>query len=138
RQEDIFHVIEQVMVRACAVAGVKAVAPFPHMQYKEVIRKYGSDKPDLRFGMELHEVTNCFPAEAKENLQIEGNVFAFAAPGAAAYSRKQLDDLTEKAKSLGARGAYFVKVAPEGTTSTVEKLIGSESVKKLAEAACAK
>ncbi len=51
RQEDIFHVIEQVMVRACAVAGIKATAPFPHMLYKDVIRKYGSDKPDLRFGM---------------------------------------------------------------------------------------
>ncbi len=76
RQEDIFHVIEQVMVRACAVAGVKAEAPFPHMQYKDVIRKYGSDKPDMRFGMELHDVTDCFPAEAKEKLQIEGNVFA--------------------------------------------------------------
>src|SRR5262249_45403101 len=67
-------------------------------------------------------------------LQIEGNVFALAAPGGASYSRKQLDELTEKAKSLGARGAYFVKLAPEGTTSTVEKLIGAENVKKLAEA----
>src|ERR1700740_1230608 len=99
RQEDIFHVIEQVMVRACAVAGIKAEAPFPHMLYKDVIRKYGSDKPDMRFGMELQEVTDCFPPEAKEKLQIEGNVFAFAAPGAASYSRKQLDDLTEKAKA---------------------------------------
>jgi len=138
RQEDIFHVIEQVMVRACAVAGIKAEAPFPHMLYKDAIRKYGSDKPDLRFGMELHEVTHCFPAEAKEKLQIEGNVFAFAAPGAAGYSRKQLDELTEKAKALKARGAYFVKVAAEGLTSTVEKLIGAENVKKLAEACGAK
>src|SRR5437660_1201817 len=138
RQEDIFHVIEQVMVRACAVAGIKAQAPFPHMQYQDVIRKYGSDKPDMRFGMELHEVTSCFPAEAKEKLQIEGNVFALAAPGAAGYSRKQLDELTEKAKSLGARGAYFVKVAADGITSTVEKLIGAENVKKLAEACGAK
>jgi aspartyl-tRNA synthetase len=108
------------------------------MLYKDAIRKYGSDKPDLRFAMELHEVTNCFPEEAKQKLQIEGNVFALAAPGAANYSRKQLDDLTEKAKSLGARGAYFVKVALEGTTSTVEKLISPENVKKLAEAAGAK
>jgi aspartyl-tRNA synthetase len=138
RQQDIFEVIENVMVRACAVAGIKAERPFPHMLYKDAIRKYGSDKPDLRFAMELHEVTNCFPEEAKQKLQIEGNVFAFAASGAANYSRKQLDDLTEKAKSLGARGAYFVKVAPEGTTSTVEKLIGPENVKKLAEAAAAK
>ena len=137
RQEDIFQVIETVMVRACAVAGVKAEGPFPHMLYKDAIRKYGSDKPDLRFGMELHEVTACFPEEAKQKLQIEGSVFAVAAPGAAGYSRKQLDDLTEKAKANGGRGAYFVKVA-EGITSTVEKLIGAENVKKLAEACGAK
>src|SRR5882724_2637910 len=103
RQEDIFGVIEKVMVRACAVAGIKAEAPFPHMLYKDAIRKYGSDKPDLRFGMELHEVTSAFPQEARQKLQIEGNVFALAATGAANYSRKQLDDFTEKAKSLGAR-----------------------------------
>jgi aspartyl-tRNA synthetase len=108
------------------------------MLYKDVIRKYGSDKPDLRFGMELYEVTDCFPPEAKEKLQIEGNVFAFAAPGAANYSRKQLDELTEKAKSAGARGAYFVKIAAEGTTSTVGKLIGAENVAKLAKTVDAK
>ncbi len=138
RQEDIFHVIETVMVRACGVAGIKVAAPFPHMLYMDVIRKYGSDKPDLRFGMELHEVRSCFPEEAKQKLQMEGNVFALAAPGAAGYSRKQLDDLTEKAKALKARGAYFVKVTPEGLTSTVEKMIGAENVKKLAEACGAK
>src|ERR1700752_4010101 len=131
RQEDIFDVMEKVMVRVCAVAGITVSAPFPHLLYKDAIRKYGSDKPDLRFGMELHDVTSCFPDEPKQKLQIEGNVFAFAAPGAARYSRKQLDDLTEKARANGARGAYFVKVAAEGTTSTVEKLIGAESVKKL-------
>jgi aspartyl-tRNA synthetase len=138
RQEDIFHVIENVMVRVCAVAGIEVKAPFPHMLYKDAIRRYGSDKPDLRFGMELHEVTECFPAEAKQKLQIEGNVFALAAPGGASYSRKQLDELTEKAKSLGARGAYFVKVAADGMTSTLEKLIGGENVKKLAEICGAK
>jgi aspartyl-tRNA synthetase len=138
RQEDIFGVIENVMVRSCAVAGIQVQAPFPHMLYKDAIRKYGTDKPDLRFAMELHEVTDCFPAEAKEKLQIEGNVFALAAPGGAAFSRKRLDELTEKAKSVGGRGAYFVKVAAEGTTSTVEKLIGAENVRKLAGACDAK
>jgi aspartyl-tRNA synthetase len=138
RQQDIFSVIESVMVRACAVAGVKADTPFPHMLYKDAIRKYGSDKPDLRFGMELHEVTGAFPAEAREKLQIAGSVFAFAAPGGATYSRKQLDELTEKAKAIGARGSYFVKLAPEGTTATVEKLIGADNVKKLADTCGAK
>ncbi len=136
--EDIFNVIENVMVRVCGVAGIPAPAPFPHMLYKDALRKYGSDKPDLRFGMELHEVTDCFPAEANQKLQIEGNVFALAAPGGASYSRKQLDELTEKAKAAGARGAYFVKLTPEGTTSTVEKLIGAENVKKLAKTCEAK
>src|SRR5262249_47107888 len=132
RQEDIFGVIESVMVRACGVAGVTVSAPFPHMLYKDCIRKYGSDKPDLRFGMELHDVTECFPEEAKQKLQIEGSVFAFAAPGAATYSRKQLDELTEKAKSLGARGAYFAKVeSVKSLSSTLEKLIGGLNVIKL-------
>jgi len=138
RQEDIFQVIETVMVRACAVAGIKVTAPFPHMLYQDVIRKYGSDKPDLRFGLELQAVTHCFPDDAKQKLQIEGSVFALAARGAAGYSRKQLDDLTEKAKALKARGAYFVKVTPEGLSSTIEKMIGAENVKKLAEACGAK
>jgi aspartyl-tRNA synthetase len=138
RQEDIFGVIEAVMVRACAVAGIAAAAPFPHMNYKDAVRKYGSDKPDMRFGMELHEVTEAFPAEAIAKLQIEGSVFAFSAPGAAGYSRKQLDELTEKAKAAGARGAYFVKLAAEGTTSTIEKLIGAENVGKIAELCGAK
>jgi aspartyl-tRNA synthetase len=138
RQEDIFSVIENVMVRACAVVGIKPETPFPHMLYKDAIRRYGSDKPDMRFGMELHEVTAIFPELAKQKLQIEGHVFAFAAPGAASYSRKQLDELTERAKAVGARGAYFVKLAAEGTTSTVEKLIGEENVKKLVEACGAK
>src|SRR5713226_6330166 len=138
RQEDIFHVVEQAMVRACAAAGVQVKAPFRHMEYKEAIRRYGSDKPDLRFGMELRDVSDCFPAAARETLHIDGKVFALAAPGAASYSRKQLDELSEKAKSLGARGLYTVKVAAEGNSSQLEKLLGGGGVKKLAEAAGAK
>ena len=70
---------------------------------------YGSDKPDLRFGMELHDVTQFF-ASGREKLQIEGNVQALVAPGGATWSRKQLDELGDFAKSAGARGVYAVKV----------------------------
>jgi len=83
RQEDIFGVIEKLMVNACAVAGIKATAPFPHMLYKDCIRKYGSDKPDMRFGMELHESHFVFSRGSQTKLQIECNVFALAAPGGA-------------------------------------------------------
>src|SRR5260370_38354785 len=79
RQEDLFHVIENVLVRACAVAGIKAEAPFPNMLYKDAIRKYGCDKPDLRFGMELHEATDVFPQDEIQKLQIELSAFDISA-----------------------------------------------------------
>jgi aspartyl-tRNA synthetase len=145
-QEDVFHVIEGVMKAAFDRAagtlerplsefGVKI--PFRHLDYKEALRRYGSDKPDLRFGMELHNVTQFFEA-AREVLHIEGNVQALVAPGAASWSRKQLDELGEFAKSAGARGVYTVKVAAEGISSPLEKNLGAETLKKLAEAVGAK
>src|SRR6202030_1189022 len=130
-QDTVFGVIENVMVRACAVAGITVKGPFRRMEYKDAIRRYGSDKPDLRSGMELHDVTEDF-ASARETLHIEGKVQAFAAPGAAAFSRKQLDEIAEKAKSLGARGLYTVKVTAEGVTSPLEKNLGTETLKKIA------
>ena len=137
RQQDIFEVIERVMERTCAVVGVKAKGPFRHLDYKDALRRYGSDKPDLRFGMELHDVTQFFEA-GREKLQIEGNVQAVVASGASSWSRKQLDELGEFAKSAGARGVYTVKVAAEGITSPLEKTLGPETLKKLAEAVGAK
>jgi aspartyl-tRNA synthetase len=137
RQQDVFEVIERVMERTCAVVGVQAKGPFRHLDYKEALRRYGSDKPDLRFGMELHNVTEFFET-GREKLQIAGNVQAVVAPGAAAWSRKQLDELGEFAKSAGARGIYTVKVAAEGITSPLEKTLGPETLKKLAEAVHAK
>ena len=73
---------------------------------------------------------DAFRRKRKRSCRSKAMYLRLAAPGAAGYSRKQLDELTEKAKATGARGAYFVKVAAEGTTSTVEKLIGAENVKK--------
>jgi aspartyl-tRNA synthetase len=133
RQQDIFDTIEHVMVRACAVVGVTATRPFRHLDYKEVLRRFGSDKPDLRFGMELQNVTEFFEP-ARETLRFEGNVQALVAPGAASWSRKQLDELAEIAKSAGARGIYTVKVTAEGISSPLEKNLGAERLKKLVEA----
>jgi aspartyl-tRNA synthetase len=132
-QDTVFGVIENVMTRACAVAGITVKGPFRRMEYKDAIRRYGSDKPDLRFGMELHDVTSYFAA-ARETLHIDGNVQALAAPGAAAFSRKQLDEIAEKAKSLGARGVYWIKVADAGVSSPLEKNLGAETLKNIAAA----
>ena len=137
RQQDIFEAIERVMERACAVVAVQAKGPFRHLDYKEALRRYGSDKPDLRFGMELQNVTQFFePARAV--LHFEGNVQAVVAPGAAGWSRKQLDELAEFAKSAGARGVYTVKVTAEGISSPLEKNLGADGLKSLAGAVGAK
>jgi aspartyl-tRNA synthetase len=116
---------------------VKVTRPFRHIDYKEVLRRYGSDKPDLRFGMELHNVTEFFES-ARSTLHFEGNVQAVVAHGAATWSRKQLDELTEFAKSASAHGVYTIKVTPEAVTSALEKNLGAEVLKKLAAAVGAK
>ncbi len=132
RQQDIFDVIERVMERCWAVIGVKVQRPFRHLAYKEALKRYGSDKPDLRFGMELHDVTQFFEP-ARATLHFEGNVQAVVAPGAATWSRKQLDELAEFAKSAGARTIYTAKVTAEGISSQLEKNLGVDTLKKLAE-----
>src|SRR6202041_1886394 len=132
RQQDIFEVIERVMIRALEVVGVKAQGPFRHLDYKEALRRYGSDKPDLRFGMELQDVTQHFEP-ARATIHFEGNVQALVAPGAAGWSRKQLDELGEAAKSAGARGVYTAKVTAEGISSALEKTLGADGLKILAE-----
>src|ERR1700732_5544448 len=115
--------MERVMERGFAVAGVQVKGPFRHLDYKDAMRLYGSDKPDLRFGMELRNVTEFFEP-AREVLHIEGNVQAVVAPGAATFSRKQLDELGEFAKSSGARGGYTGKVRAEGIRSPLRTKSG--------------
>ncbi|NDQ56805.1 MAG: aspartate--tRNA ligase [Acidipila sp.] len=137
RPDDVFDVIERAMQAAFAVIGVKIARPFRHMLYKDAIRRYGSDKPDLRFGMELSDFTTHFEP-ARATFGFEGSIFGLVAPGAAAWSRKQLDEMTERGKAAGARGVYTVKVTAEGNSSPLEKTLGAEGVKKLVEAAGAK
>jgi aspartyl-tRNA synthetase len=107
------------------------------MVYKDVIRRYGSDKPDLRFGLELQDLTSHFEP-ARATLGFAGSVFGLVAPGAASWSRKQLDELAERGKAAGAKGVYTVKVTAEGTTSALEKTLGAEGLKGMVAAAGAK
>ena len=85
--------------------------------------------------MELHDVTAAFRAGARDKLQIEGNVQALVAPGAAGYSRKQLDELDGE-REVGGRARRLYREGDGGRdhSATGEKLIGADGVKKLAEA----
>jgi aspartyl-tRNA synthetase len=107
------------------------------MKHADAVRRFGTDKPDLRFGMELADVTPILEP-ARATLGFEGSVFALAVTGAANFSRKQVDELTERAKMHGAKALYTVKMSDAGPQSALSKSLGDEGVKKLAAAVGAK
>jgi aspartyl-tRNA synthetase len=123
RQEDVFHVIESVMVRAAAVAGVKLQPPFPRLTHREVLSRYGTDKPDLRFGMEMTNLSLVFAGQILSGAA-QPPVWGFVAPGCARYSRKQLDELKEFVQKYGSKTLYYAKITEHGIDSPLEKMLG--------------
>jgi aspartyl-tRNA synthetase len=136
-QDLIFETIERVLERVWKALGIPISLPFRRMEYRDALERYGSDKPDLRFGMELQNATPFFEP-ARETLKLKGSVRAVVAPGAASFSRKQIDEIVEIAKSHGAAGVYTVKVTAEGASSTLEKTIGTEGLREMVESLGAK
>ena len=130
RQEDIFRVIENVMVRACAVAGITVQAPFPRMTHKQALSGYGTDKPDLRFGMEMTNLSLVFANKILTG-DIQPPVWGFVATGCARYSRKQLDELKEFVQKLGAKTLYYAKITENGIESPLEKMLGAPALQEL-------
>ncbi len=138
--DDVFALIEGLMVEVCKPQGIDVHPPFPRMTFAEAMRRYGSDKPDTRFAMELVDVTREFAGSDfkvyADAVEKGGEVKAIAAKGAGEYSRKQIDDLTEVARTYGAGGLGWIKVAPGGeVTSSLLKALGEERVRALVEAA---
>ncbi|MBC8078526.1 MAG: aspartate--tRNA ligase [Chloroflexales bacterium] len=119
-QEDVLALIERLMIDLVhVVTPHKSVAtPFPRLTYAEAMARYGSDKPDLRYGLELVDVADVVANTQfnvfKGALEREGQVKGLRAPGCGTYSRKQLDELTELAKAGGAKGLAWAVVPAEG------------------------
>ena len=88
--------------------------PLKRLPYEEAMTKYGSDKPDLRFGMELHNLNDVFSKTEfkvfKEPVDSNGIVTGIVAPGCASFSRNQIDGLTNFVKNIGAKGLVWFKV----------------------------
>ncbi len=135
-EEDVFAVIEPLYARILReVHGVEVPVPFPRMTYDDMMDRYGSDKADLRYGLELVTLTHLFAgsgfnAFAGVAATEDGAIKALCAPGAgAAFSRKDLDKLVEDAKGRGAAGLVWI-VAEEGgaVRSPVEKFLSSEEI----------
>ena len=118
-EEDIYSVVEGMMVQLFqATVGVSPVLPFPRMGYDEAMERFGTDRPDTRFGLELISLTevvkNCGFKVFRQVVEKGGLVKSINAKGCATFSRKDLDDLTAYVGQFGAKGLAWVKVKEDG------------------------
>ena len=121
-EEDVISTVERVVTRvAKEILPERPILaePFPRLTHAEAMNRYGSDKPDIRFGMELTDLTDAVREVDfrvfSEPIAAGGAVFGITAPGCGEYSRKQLDELIDLAKRHGAKGLVHLSVAADGT-----------------------
>jgi aspartyl-tRNA synthetase len=137
-RDDFLPIIEGMVAEVWRrVKGVELERPFPRLGYDEALARFGSDKPDLRFAMELTDLSPLFAGgEFQAFAQVVaagGAVKGLRVPGAAGMSRKELDDLTAEAKQAGAKGLVWIKVNPDGVHSPVAKFMGAIQERLLAQ-----
>ena len=141
-QEDVLNTFEGMMRTLFKnVLDVDIPNPLPRMTWYDAMDNYGSDKPDVRFGMTIHEITDVAKGKGFGVLDGAAYIGAIAVPGAAEYTRKQVDELTEwvKRPQVGAKGLIYIRVNADGSfKSSIDKFYGPEDLAKIAAAAEAK
>ena len=140
-QEDILNVFERWakhMFRE--VMHIDFTEPFRRMPWIEAMEKYGSDKPDLRFGMEFSDLTDLAKGHGFSVFDDAEYITGFAATGCAVYTRKQIDALTEfvKRPQVGAKGLIWIRVEENGVKSSIDKFYSPEEVRAMADRCGAK
>jgi aspartyl-tRNA synthetase len=136
-ERDVTSLIEDLFIQLTEKFTAKRLRdnPFPRLTYAEAIDRFGIDRPDLRFGMELQDVSPAlqgtgFKAFAQV-IESGGSVKAIVAPGCGDYTRKQLDDLTERARTLGAKGLATLALSSEGLRSPIAKFLTQQEIDAL-------
>lgn len=141
-QEDILNMFEGLVKHLFkSIKGIEFDGAFPRMTYAEAMDKYGSDKPDIRFGMEFTDLKQETSGKNFQVFEQAEAVIGIAVPGAAEYTRKQLDELTDwvKRPQIGALGLVYVKYNADGTLkSSVDKFYDETSLKTWADKTGAK
>lgn len=137
--ETVFRVVEPMMAEIFQLTGHQIRTPFPRIPYEEAIARYGTDKPDTRFGLELVDFSLCleqteFPP-FRSALDNGGQVKGIRVPGCSGYSRKQLDDLAAAARVFGAPALAYVKISDAGVQSPLLKHLGEAGCRSLAQQA---
>jgi len=135
-EEDIYKTIEELLSEIFEKAlKVKIKTPFLRLTHEQSMRKYGSDKPDTRFGMELHDIGDLVKTSSfmvfKKVLESGGKVMAIKAEAAKDLSAKNMDELTKQAIELGAKGLVWIKVQKDDFQSPVKKHLGAELLNNL-------
>jgi len=137
-RDDVLALVEGLFTKMIpAVATNKKIlsSPWPKFSYREVMEKYGTDKPDLRFGMELVELNDVFAKSEfrvfQSALEAGGVIKCIVAPGSADMSRKEVDALTEVAKIFGAKGMPTLAITAEGVKGSASKFVKPEEVEAL-------
>jgi aspartyl-tRNA synthetase len=134
-QEDVQDFVERVLVDLWAEAGHDVPRPFQRMPWREAMERYGVDKPDLRFGLELNDLTPLVGGDAAEFVRAAvadgGRVRGIVAPGAGALSRRELDALAAEAKNAGAGGLIWARRAGGGWEGQGVKAIGPSALARL-------
>ena len=137
----VFGTIEPLMERLMALIGRGAPRPFLRMPYAEAIAKYGSDKPDLRAGMEIGDLSPAFAEFSfslfRDVIASGGEIRGFVVTGGAKYSRKDLDELVDHAKQLGAPGLVWARNAGGAIQSSALKAAGEEAIRAALHTAAA-
>ncbi|MGH9754835.1 MAG: aspartate--tRNA ligase, partial [Blastocatellia bacterium] len=141
--DDVFSTIEPLIIEFFKVTGIEPpAAPFPRMAYSEAMNRFGSDKPDLRFGLEFVDLSLLFEGGAftvfADAVKKDGVVKGIVVPGATNWSHKQFDDIVEHAKRHGAGGLAYIRVLEGESKSALTKSLGAEGVNTVIEAAGAK
>jgi len=137
-REDIISLIEGMMKTLFKeTLGVEIETPFERLSYKDSMERFGSDKPDLRFGLELVEMEDLARRGSfkvfLEALESGGRVKAILGKGMAGLSRKEIDTLTEEVKGLGAKGLAWIKVKGDGFESPIAKFFPEDVIKEMSE-----
>ena len=136
-EEDVMGLSEELYIAIVERYSDKTIAsqPFPRMTYADAMARYGNDRPDIRFGMELQDVgpalaTTGFKAFASV-LESGGQVKAIVVPGCGGYTRREIDEVTELAKRAGARGLATIAVADDGVKSPIAKFLTKAEITAL-------
>ncbi len=136
-QDDILTLAENFVARAWKeILGIEVQTPFRRMTFNEAMTRYGSDKPDLRYGLELTEITDMvkdsgFSVFTNAAAKKDGTIALLNAKGCADFSRKQLDELTDYAKKYGAGGLAWMKFTDGTVASPIAKFLTQQEIEAI-------